>query len=107
MRLIYFPGKEAEKIKEILKEKDRFHSVISSSEHGKYKKGEYVKTAWGERLIVIDSIFIKDFEHFKKEYIHYPELKNMNMEEIKKAFTHKKVEIIELKRYRFNKSNLS
>ena len=100
MRLIYFSQKETEKIKNLLKEKDRFHTIIISSEYGKYKKGDYVKTIWGERLVVTNVFLTKDFEQFKKEYLHYPELKDANLEEIKMAFTHKKVEIIELRRYR-------
>jgi len=100
MRLIYFQQKEEDKIKNILKEEDKFHTIITASDYGKYRKGDYVKTMWGERLIVSDIIIIRDFEHFKKEHVHYPELKNVNMEEIKLAFTHKKVEIIELRKYR-------
>ena len=100
MRLIYIPEKESEKIKEILKQQDRFHTIVISSEYGKYRKGDYVKTTWVERLVVSDALIMKDFEKFKKEHIHYPELKDANIEEIKHAFAHKKVEIIELRKYR-------
>lgn len=100
MRLIYFSKEDEEKTEELLKEKDRFSKVIISTEHGKYKKGEYVKSTGGQRLLVIDSKMITDFNHFKQEYMHHPELKNTNLDEIRQAFTHKKVEIIELKKYR-------
>ena len=100
MRLIYLPQKEEAKVKNILAESDRFHATIIATEYGKYKKGEYVKTSWGERLIVIDAKPIKDFDHFKREYIHYPELKETDLSEIKQSLTHKKIEIIELKKYR-------
>jgi hypothetical protein len=100
MRLLYLPQKEEAKIKNILKNKDRFHTIIIASEYGKYRKGDYVKTNFGERLIVIDTKIMKDFETFKKEIVHHPELKDTNLEEIKQAFTHKKIEIIELKKYR-------
>ena len=100
MRLIYFSKEDEEKATELLKEKDRFSRIIISTEHGKYKKGEYVKSTGGQRLLVIDSKIITDLDHFKRECAHYPELKNTNLDEIKQAFTHKKIEIIELKKYR-------
>ncbi|MBI2045315.1 hypothetical protein HYT23_04625 [Candidatus Pacearchaeota archaeon] len=100
MRLIYFTKEEEEKAKQILKERDKLYKILVSAEHGKYKKGEYVKSTGGERLLITDIKIMKDFEAFKKEYIHYPELKTANLEEIQQAFTHKKVEIIELKKYR-------
>lgn len=100
MKLIYLPQKEEAKIKNILEERDKFYTIVIASEYGKYRKGDYVKTSWGQRLIVIDTKIMKDFEMFKKEYIHHPELKDTNLEEIKQAFIHKKIEIIELKRYR-------
>ena len=100
MKLIYLPQKEEAKIKNILVERDKFNTIIIASELGKYRKGDYVKTSWGQRLIVIDTKIMKDFETFKKEIVHYSELKDNILEEIKQAFTHKKIEIIELKKYR-------
>ena len=50
--------------------------------------------------IVTDQEEKLDIEHFKKECAHYPELKNTNIDEIKQTFVHKKVEIIELKKYK-------
>ncbi|MEK6917995.1 MAG: hypothetical protein AABW51_03535 [Nanoarchaeota archaeon] len=100
MRLIYLPQNEEEKIKDILKNSDRVHTVIIASEYGKYKKGDYVKTLGGERLVVSDTKVLRSFEDFQKECTHYPELKDTNLEDIKKAFTHKKIEIIELRKYR-------
>ena len=100
MRLIYFTEKEEEKIKNILEEKNTFFIVVIASQYGKYKKGEYVKTSWGQRLLVIDAILIKDFEDFKQKYVHYPELKDTDLEAVQKAFVYKKVELIQLKKYR-------
>ena len=100
MRLIYFSKEDEEKAEELLKTKDRFSKVIISTEHGKYKKGEYVKSTGGQRLLVIDTKMITGLDHFKQEYMHHPELKHTNIDEIKQAFTHKKVEIIELKKYK-------
>jgi hypothetical protein len=100
MRLIYLSQNEEEKIKNILKTSDRFHTIIIASEYGKYKKGDYVKTLGGDRLVVSDAKVIRSFEDFKKECIHYPELKDTNLDAIKQAFTHKKIEIIELRKYR-------
>ena len=100
MRLIYFPQKEEAKIKNMLVEREKFYTIVIASELGKYRKGDYVKTSWGQRLIVIDTKIMKDFETFKKEIVHYPDLKDTDLAEIKQAFTHKKIEIIELKKYR-------
>ena len=100
MRLIYLPQNEEERIKSALKTSDKVHTVIIASEYGKYKKGDYVKTLGGDRLVVSDAKIITNFDHFKKELVHYPELKNTNLDDVKQAFTHKKVEIIELRKYR-------
>ena len=100
MRLIYLPQSEEERIKIALKDSEKVHTVIVASEYGKYKKGDYVKTLGGDRLVVSDAKVIRSFEDFKKEITHYPELKETNLDEIKQAFTHKKIEIIELRKYR-------
>ncbi len=100
MRLIYLPQNEEEKIRDILKTSDKVRTVIIASEYGKYKKGDYVKTLGGERLVVSDAKIMKNFEEFKNDSVRYPELKDTNIEDLKKAFTHKKIEIIELRKYR-------
>jgi hypothetical protein len=100
MKLINFPEKEIEEIKKRLGESKTIHVIRISSEYGEYKRDEFLKTPWGEKLVVREIISIRDFEHFKKEYIHYPELKDsVNLAEIEQLFTHKKMEIIELRKY--------
>jgi hypothetical protein len=98
MKIISFSSEEIEKIKNYLRESDTVHAVKISSEYGKYKKGEFVKTSWGERFVIIDIIQIKNIEHFQKEYIHYKELREMNLEEVKKVANYKKIEILKLKK---------
>lgn len=98
MKIISFNPEEVEKIKSHLRENDIFHTVKISSEYGKYKKGEFVKTSWGERFIIIDNILIKRIEHLKKECAHYEELKGINLEEIEKVINYKKIEILKLKK---------
>ncbi|MEK6945297.1 MAG: hypothetical protein AABW63_00710 [Nanoarchaeota archaeon] len=100
MRLIYLPKNEEEKIGNILKTSDKVRTIIIASEYGKYKKGDYVKTLGGERLVVSDAKIMKNLQEFKNDFVRYPELKDTNLDEIKQAFTHKKVEIIELRKYR-------
>lgn len=100
MRIILIQEKETEKIKSLLKEQDRVHIITISSEYGEYKKGEFVKTNWGQRLVVTDIIQPRNFEDFKKQCSHYQELKETNFQEIKPLFTHKKIEIIELRKYK-------
>jgi hypothetical protein len=98
MKIISFPEKETESIKAHLVQEDIFHTIKISSEYGNYKKGEFVKTSWGERFVIIDIIQIKNIEQFKREYVHYKELKNTNLEEIKKVINYKKIEILKLKK---------
>ncbi len=98
MRIISFPEKEIEDIKERLKEKDTLYTVRVSSEYGQYKKGDYVKSSWGERFVVIDLIQIKGFDHFMKECVHYEDLRNADIKEIERVANYKKIEIIELKK---------
>ena len=98
MKIISFPKDEIEKIKTHLRDNDTFHTVKISSEYGKYKKGEFVKSSWEERFVIIDIIQTKGFEHFKKEYVRYEELRGMNLEEIKKVASYKKIEILKLKK---------
>jgi signal peptidase I len=98
MRVISFNEKDIEAIKNHLKENDFIHLVKISSEYGKYKKGEFVKSSWGEKFIVVDIIQIKTFEKFKEEYIHYKELKNMDISKVEKMINYKKIEILKLKK---------
>jgi len=98
MKIISFPVEEVEGIKNHLKESDFLHTLKISSEFGKYKKGEFVKTPWGERFVIIEITQIKNFEHFQKEHAHYEELKKINTEEIKKVANYKKIEILKLKK---------
>lgn len=98
MEIISFPESEVASIREHLKENDTFHTVKIASEWGKYKKGEFIKTSWGERFVIIDIIQLKNMDHFKKEYIHYKELKNVDLEKIEKVANYKKIEILELKK---------
>ena len=98
MKIISFPTEEIESIKNHLKENDTLHTIRISSEYGKYKKGEFVKSLWGERFVVIDLIQVKGFEDFKKRYIHYEELKKKDPEAIRQIANYKKIEILELKK---------
>lgn len=98
MKSISFSEGMIEHIRNHLKSHDTLHVVRVSSEYGKYKKGEFVKSSWGERFVLIDRIQIKDFNHLKKEYVHYKELKRINLEEIEKVANYKKIEILKLKK---------
>jgi hypothetical protein len=98
MKSISFSESMIEGIRNHLKSHDTLHVVRVSSEYGKYKKGEFVKSSWGERFILIDITQIKDFNHLEKEYIHYKELKRINLEEIEKVANYKKIEILKLKK---------
>ena len=104
MKIISFPAEEVENIRNHLKENDTLHTVRISSEFGKYKKGEFVKSLWGERFVVIDLIQVKNFEDFQKRYVHYEELKNKDPEAIKQIANYKKIEILKLKKV--NNKNL-
>jgi len=98
MKIISFPDNEIEEIKSHLKDNDTLHTVRVSSEYGKYKKGEFVKSLWGERFVVIDLIQVKGVEDFKKRYAHYEELRNKDPEAIKLISGYKKIEILKLKK---------
>jgi hypothetical protein len=98
MKIISFPAETAEEIKNHLKDNNSFHTVRVSSEWGKYKKGEFVKSSWGERFVVIDLIQIKGMEHLKKECSHYKELKNTDFEKIEKVANYRKIELLKLKK---------
>ncbi|MFH1365453.1 MAG: hypothetical protein ABIH28_02635 [archaeon] len=98
MKIISFTENEVEAIKNHLKENDTLHTVRISSEYGKYKNGEFVKTPWGERFVVIDLIHVKGMEHLKKECSHYEELKKTDFEKIEKISNYKKIEILKLKK---------
>ncbi len=100
MRLIYIPEKEIENTKKLLSNIGVFHLIVISSEYGKYKQGDFVKTVWGEKLVVHKVIQPKTFKDFEHEITHHQELKQANMDEIKILYTHKKIEILELKKYR-------
>ncbi|MBS3094222.1 hypothetical protein J4474_01015 [Candidatus Pacearchaeota archaeon] len=100
MRLIYIPDKEIEKVKNQISAHEKIHVVMISSEYGKYKKGDFVKTTWGEKLVITDVKQPKSYEDFEKESVHYPEFKGENFEDLKLVYTHKKVEIVELRNYR-------
>ena len=100
MRLIYIPEKEVENTKKLLKTDGKFHLITISSEYGKYKQGDFVKTVWGEKLVVHKIIQPKTFKDFEQETTHHKELQSANLEEIKILYTHKKIEILELKKYR-------
>jgi hypothetical protein len=101
MRIIYIPEKEIEKIKSTLAREGKFHLLVIAAEHGKYREGDFVKTAWGEKLHINKQVTLTDFAHFKKEYIHYPEIKeSVNLDEIERLFRFKKIEILELRKYR-------
>lgn len=102
MRVISFNEEDIETVKNHLKENDFIHVIKISSEYGKYKKGEFVKSSLGEKFIVVDIIQIKSFEHFKEEYIHYKELKHMDISKVEKMINYKKVEILKLKK-KYNK----
>ena len=98
MKIISFPENEIEEIKNHLKNNNILHTVRISSEYGKYKKGDFVKSRWEERFVVIDLIQVKGFEDFKKKYIHYEELKKKDPEKIKQISDYKKIEILELRK---------
>lgn len=101
MRVIYIPEKEIEKVKQTLASQGRFHLIVIATEHGKYKEGEFTKTAWGEKLHVSKQIPLTNFEDFRREYIHYPEIKDsVNLPEIEHLFKFKKIEILELRKYK-------
>lgn len=100
MRLIYVPEKEVENTKNLLKTEGKFHLITVSSEYGKYKQGDFVKTVWGEKLVVHKVIQPKTPKDFEQEITHHQELKNTNLDEIKLLYTHKKIEILELVKYR-------
>ena len=98
MKSISFSESLVGGIRNHLKINDTLHTIRVSSEYGKYKKGEFVKSSWGERFVIIDIIQIKDIEHLQKEYVHHKELKETNLEEIKKVSNYKKIEILKLKK---------
>lgn len=98
MKVISFPENEVQGIKSHLKENDTFHTVRISSEYGKYRKGEFVKSSWGERFVVIDITQIKGVEHLKRECPHYKELKNTDFGKVEKVSNYKKIEILKLKK---------
>jgi hypothetical protein len=98
MKIISFPTEEIESIKTHLKDNDTVHTIRISSEFGNYKKGEFVKSLWGERFVIVDLIQIKNFEHFQREYVHYEELRKIDTEGIKKVANYKKIEILKLKK---------
>lgn len=101
MRVIYIPEKEIDKVKQTLAAQGRFHLLVIATEHGKYKEGEFVKTAWGDKLHVNKQISLTDFAHFKREHIHYPEIKDsVNLHEMEHLFKFKKIEILELRKYK-------
>lgn len=101
MRVIYTPEKEIDRIKKTLATLGRVHFLVIATEHGKYKEGEFVKTTWGEKLHVSKQVPLTSFDHFKKEYIHYPEIKDsVNLHEIEHLFKFKKIEILELRKYK-------
>jgi hypothetical protein len=98
MKIISFPEEEVEKIKIHLRENDALHTIKISSEFGNYKKGDFVKSPWGERFVIIDNLQIKGIEHLKKECSHHQELKDTDFEKINKVINYKKVEILKLKK---------
>jgi len=100
MRLIYIPDKEVERVKKQLATHERVHVVMISSEYGKYKKGDFVKTTWGDKLVISDIKQPRSYEDFEKEAVHYPEFKGEDFENLKLVYSHKKIEILELKDYR-------
>ncbi|MDD4931244.1 MAG: hypothetical protein PHG66_03830 [Candidatus Colwellbacteria bacterium] len=84
MNIINFPVEEESDIRLRISKGKKVFSVRVSREYGRYKKGDELRTEWGDKLLVSDVIKISGgVEELREKYVFFRELNERMLSEIK------------------------